>query len=283
MPSTTRTRRRAKNKPLLTARSADKYALYLEAVQDPEGESDRMARVYRRLRGRPARRLREDFCGTAAICCAWVKGGADRQALGVDLDPEPLAWGRKHHLGALRPGVRERVTLTRSNVLSPALSRRAGARFDIICGLNFSYWILRERAALLAYFRRARQALAAGGLLVLDFIGGSDVLVEQQERTRNRGFTYVWDQASYDPVRGDWTAHIHFEFRDGTALRRAFTYHWRLWTLPELRDMLLEAGYARVRTYLEGDAPGGGGNGVYSERSRGRADRSFLAYIVAER
>ena len=31
------------------------------------------------------------------------------------------------------------------------------------------------------------------------------------------------------------------------VLRRAFRYHWRLWTLPELREMLLAAGFNDVR------------------------------------
>lgn len=31
------------------------------------------------------------------------------------------------------------------------------------------------------------------------------------------------------------------------VLRRAFRYHWRLWTLPELREMLLAAGFDDVR------------------------------------
>lgn len=31
------------------------------------------------------------------------------------------------------------------------------------------------------------------------------------------------------------------------VLRRAFRYHWRLWTLPEVREMLLAAGFDDVR------------------------------------
>jgi len=42
------------------------------------------------------KRLREDFCGTGLFSCAWVKSAADREAVGVDLDPEVLAWSRAH-------------------------------------------------------------------------------------------------------------------------------------------------------------------------------------------
>ena len=31
------------------------------------------------------------------------------------------------------------------------------------------------------------------------------------------------------------------------VLRRAFRYHWRLWTLPEVREMLTAAGFDDVR------------------------------------
>lgn len=276
------TRRSSRRRPAPpSARTADRYRLYLDAVQDPPTEVARLSRLYRRLRGRHARTLREDFCGTAGICCDWARSRSGRAAVGVDIDPEPLAWATRHHLPGLSEARRARVRLVRDSVLS---ARVAGlGPFDIICALNFSYWVFRERAVMLRYFRNCRRALAPGGLLVLDFFGGSEVLSELRERTRNRGFTYVWDQADYDPVSGDWTAHIHFEFRDGTALRRAFTYHWRLWTIPELRDLLAEAGFRRVRVLLEGDAPGGGGDGVFRERRRGQADRSFIAYLAAER
>ncbi len=33
-------------------------------------------------------------------------------------------------------------------------------------------------------------------------------------------------------------------------LRRAFHYHWRLWTIPELHDMLMGAGFSRVNVWL---------------------------------
>lgn len=264
----------------LTARTADKYALYLESVQDPQGEAGRMARLYRRLRKRPAQTLREDFCGTAAICCAWARLGKAMHAVGVDIDREPLAWGRMHNLSKLGQAARGRVRMVRGNVLSERV-RRLG-RFDVICGLNFSYWVFRERPTMLRYMRSCRAALTRGGLLVLDYFGGSETLVEMRERTRNKGFTFVWDQDRYDPVTGDWRAHIDFEFRDGTALRRAFSYHWRLWTMPELRDLLLEAGFRRVRVLLEGDDARGGGNGVYREAKTGEAHRAFIAYLVAE-
>ena len=57
----------------ITARTADKYVLYESSVQDPAAEVKFVRRVYRKMFGKDATRLREDFCGTGAIACRWVK------------------------------------------------------------------------------------------------------------------------------------------------------------------------------------------------------------------
>ena len=75
------------------ASQADRHALYEQAVQDPERDVRFFSRVYRRLRGRDALRLREDFCGTAALCHAWVQSMPERTAVGVDLCQETMDWG----------------------------------------------------------------------------------------------------------------------------------------------------------------------------------------------
>jgi hypothetical protein len=36
-----------------------------------------------------------------------------------------------------------------------------------------------------------------------------------------------------------------------SVLEHAFTYDWRLWTLPELRELLLAAGFKEVKFYFE--------------------------------
>lgn len=262
----------------LTARTADKHVLYEEAVQAPEAEVDFMTRVYRARHRRGPVRLREDFCGTAANSCEWVKRGRGHEAIGVDLDRPTLLEHSRRHTGTLTADQRARLRLVHANVLSPALAR---ARVDAVLALNFSYWVFKERATMLAYFRRVRRALSRGGVFILDFFGGSDVHSEVQDRRRCKGFTYVWDQAHYEPLSGDYTCHIHFEFPGGTVIRRAFTYHWRLWTMPELRDLLHEAGFADVETYAEGTTKSGKGDGVFKKRDRHPCDRSFLAYLVA--
>jgi hypothetical protein len=239
---TTPTRRRRTQ-----AARADKYALYQQAVQDPEGDVARLGRMYERHFGRRPHLLREDFCGTAALACAWVAAHGEHRAVGVDLDPEPLAWGRRHNLARLTPHQAKRIRLLRGNVLGVR-----SARADLVVAFNFSYFLWKERAQLVRYFRRARASLASEGLLVLDAYGGPEA---QERRTETRdcdGFDYVWDQAHFDPITHETTCFIHFEFSDGSRKQRAFRYDWRVWTLPELQELLREAGFDATEVCWEG-------------------------------
>ena len=95
------------------------------------------------------------------------------------------------------------------------------------------------------YFARVRQALNPDGVFFLDAFGGPDASDLTKEKTKLDGFTYVWEQAEFEPVTSRILCHIHFKFPDGSKIKRAFTYDWRLWTLPELRELLTEAGFRR--------------------------------------
>ena len=97
------------------------------------------------------------------------------------------------------------------------------------------------------------------------------------------GFTYVWDQHSYDPITGDVVNHIHFRFPDKTRMEKAFTYEWRLWTLPEIQELLIEAGFTNVTVWWEGtEEDGDGGDGNFEPAERGEACEGWIAYITAE-
>lgn len=260
------------------AETADRYELYEEAVYDAGAEVDFLRETYARLRGRQARTYREDFSGAASAACEWVRRGPQCRAIGVDIDPEVLEWGRRHRLSRLRPAVRERVQLLNADVL-----RVRTGPVDVISALNFSYWVFKSRPEMLRYFRSAHRALNEQGLLVIDAFGGYEAFQEMEESTRHRRFTYVWDQAVYRPVTGEYQCHIHFRFPDGSRIDKAFSYEWRLWTLPELRELLTEAGFRRVTVYWEGDDGKGGGNGEFAPHAHGDADATWIVYIVAER
>jgi len=259
------------------AAAADKYDLYIRSVQSPEVEVTFFDRAFRGRYGRRPDTLREDFCGTAAVCYDWVRSSASRRAIGVDLDPEPLAWGAKRFGSTLRKDQAARLRLVPGDV------RKTPARAQVIAAQNFSYFCFQTRDALRKYFRHARRCLETEGMLVLDVLGGSEVIEdEREEETSVDKFTYVWHHVDFDPVSHRCHYAIHFRFRDGSELRNAFQYDWRLWSLPELRELLAEAGFSASDVYWEAtDRKTGEGNGVYRKRVRGDADPAWVVYLVA--
>lgn len=264
-------------KPKLADR-ADRHKLYEQAVQDADTEVEFLKDTFQSVRGRAARSLREDFCGTATVACKWAAANWRHTAIGVDLDPEVLDWGRKNNLAKLPEEAQQRVQLIQGNVLESP-----GRNLDIVTAMNFSYWIFKDRASLLRYFCSARAALAEDGLFLIDVYGGSDAYETMNETRKVNGFTYVWEQAEYDPISGHATCHIHFKFKDGSRLRRAFSYHWRLWSLPEIRELLEEAGFSNITVLWQGtDEETGEGNGEFLPVEQGENDPAWIAYVQAE-
>jgi len=257
---------------------ADKYDLYLRSVQSPDHEVGFFRRAYKSAYGTVPTVLREDFCGTAAVCCEWVKGKADRQAIGIDIDPVPLRWGKQNNLADLSPAARKRVRLVRTDV-----RRVEGPKADVLAAQNFSFNCFQKRSDLLTYFKAARRNLKRKGVMVLDVLGGPEVMEEDQQEIKSfRGYKYVWHQRSFDPINNRAVFAIHFRFPDGSELENAFVYDWRMWTLPEIRELLAEAGFARSEVYWEGTDPKTGeGNDVYRRRERAESDPAWVAYVVA--
>lgn len=233
-------------KPKFTAATADRHELYQLSVQASEHEVEVFDKLYRRAYKKKALTMREDFCGTALLCATWVKSDAKRTATGVDFSGETLDWGREHNINPLGDAA-SRATLLQEDVRAD----RAG-KFQLINALNFSYWTFRTRRELGEYFKKVHQALDDEGLFLLDAYGGWESQEPMLEpRKIAAGFTYVWDQHSFDPITHEVVNHIHFEFKDGTKLEKAFTYEWRYWTLPEIRELLVEAGFSKVRVYWD--------------------------------
>ena len=95
----------------------DRHVLYEAAVQSVEAGLDFMERIYRRQNGKRFKRFREDFCGTAALSCEWVKRRKSHQSWGIDLHAPTLAWGRRHRLAHFGDTA-ERVQLIEGDVLT---------------------------------------------------------------------------------------------------------------------------------------------------------------------
>jgi len=258
---------------------ADRHRLYQESVQDTEAEIDFIQETWEQLRNRPAELLREDFCGTANTACEWIRRDPQHHAVGIDLDAEVLEWGRSNNLEQLTPEQQTRIRLYRENVLD----FRAELA-DIALAMNFSYYLFLTRAELLEYFRSVLDGLMDDGILFLDAYGGYDAPREIVEERECEGFTYIWEQAAFNPIDATMTCHIHFKFEDGSRLDKAFSYHWRLWTLPEICELLDEAGFSETTVYWEGTDPETNeGDGVYQPATVGDADPGWVCYIVAQR
>lgn len=266
------------------AKRPDKYLLYQHAVQSPEVHVDWMLGAWKDLRrsGPAPKLLREDFCGTYAISCEWVKRSSEHRAIGLDLDPEPLAWGLKHNWKKLDSSQRGRVEAREANVLN---STARGA--DLLFVGNFSFFIFKERAQLLNYFRIARSALSSRGLFMLEMAGGPGMIAPLRERKTVRiedgkslkKFQYIWHQKKFDPISHDALYAIHFKLEDGSRLDDAFVYDWRLWSIPEVKDLLLEAGFSDAVVYWE-KTQRGEGTGDYVRMSAGDNAYSWIAYVV---
>lgn len=255
------------------SRDLDKFDLYTLCVQDPP----RMAEFLGAVHGGAARTLRDDFAGPGAIARAWVAMSPQRRAVAIDLDPVPL---KKLGRGAKVKGLVADV-------------RKAKAKADIICALNFGVCELHSRRDLMAYLTQARASLQTKGVLVCDLYGGSDRFIRSTSSKniridRSNTVRYRWVQEGGDETTGRVRNRIDFTVQDGPRTTRfpsAFTYDWRLWSIPELSDAMMDAGFASVEIHDRlGGARDAQDNLHVRPLQQGEPlDDPFVVYVVARK
>ncbi len=253
----------------------DKYDYYHRSVQAPDTDVEFLRDTYKEIRGSLPAVMREDFCGTFAVCCEWVKLGPKFQAHGVDLDPEPIEYGKSRNMEDLTLAQKARIELHWANVLESGLPRA-----DVVCALNFSYYIFKQRSTMLTYFKNALATLNPNGLFVIDCFGGSRCFEANEEETEHRTHTYYWDQVSFDPVTNEAMFYIHFKPKGQKKIEKVFTYDWRMWTIPELRELMNEAGFQKTFVYWEGTTRNGEGDGNFKQTEKGEECEAWIAYVV---
>ena len=265
---------------------ADPHDLYQKSVQSPENDMDFLAEYFKNFTGKTLRHFREDFCGTAYLSTYFVTQHAKNYAQGVDLDWPTLNWGIKHNISTLTPEQQQRISLVNANVLDVQQPRA-----QMIAALNFSYMVFHDRPTLLQYLTNAKESLQPGGVLVMDIWGGSEsqVLQEEAREIENSGdaqigdFIFTWDQDTFDPFTHLYTTRIHFSFSDESEIRNAFVYDWRLWTIPEVTELMAEAGFQDIHVLWEGTDPvTKEGTAIYERTEKGDADLAWIAYIVGQ-
>ena len=262
----------------LSKNRADKYRLYEWSVQEPDFEVELAVKQYRRRRGRRPHTLREDFCGTAAVACCWVGEHHKNLAIGLDLDATPLEWAREHSMPTLGSAA-ARLDLRQKDVRS--VTRPLA---DVVQAFNFSSYFFHPVSQLVRYLRCVRRSLAPGGIVMLDGYGGWESQQPLSERRTVKSpagtFGYTWEQADYNPIDSLARCHMHFELKNGKKMKRAFTYHWRLYAPAELSDALRAAGFKNIEVLWDFDDDVECSS--YKPTSKAENSPGWLFYIVAD-
>jgi hypothetical protein len=257
--------------------SFDKYYYYHKSVQSAESDVEFIRDTYKQLKKKTPRVFREDFCGTFALSCEWIKLSPQNKSIGLDLDPEPMEYGRTHYLPKLKPEQQSRMSLMETNVLNPGLPTA-----DIVAAMNFSYFCFKTREMMKSYFANVHRSLGDDGIFLIDCFGGKQCGDAIEDVTKHDGFNYYWDQTGFDPVTNEALFYIHFKIGK-VKHERVFTYDWRMWSIPELRDIMHEVGFKKTNVYWEGTAKDGSGNGEFTRTEKGESCDSWIAYIVGEK
>ena len=275
-------------KPKATqAERADRHDLYEAAVQSPEADCELFEGFFRDARGRMPKVMREDFCGTAKLSRTWCLGKRGRSAIGIDFDGPTLAQARARNLEPFAKQLGGRLQLVQADVLDVPPGEVDPA--DFIAALNFSFCVFKQREQLRRYFANAYGGLVDDGMLILEMFGGTKAIDLDDEERDLDDFIYHWEQESFNPLTNDIVCHIHFEFPDGSRIDKAFTYDWRLWSVPELRDLLREVGFRDVKIYWEKveDEPDEDdedgmmrGTGEYEVAEVAEQQDSWLVYVI---
>jgi len=257
-------------------RLPDRYDLYELSVTAPVPT----ARFLRAVHGGNPRVLREDFSGSGALSRGWVSQDPSARAIAVDADPEPLA----------RLKGQTAIKTVAKDVM------KAAEKADVIAATNFPVGYWHTRKALVAYLAHARSCLNRSGVLVCDTYGGADAFTAPHSTSASlrtpEGLRvkYTFEQVSADAATGRVLDALHFHLpaqrgRKARTLRDAFVYDWRLWSIPELRDAMLDAGFRSVDVYDRlGDALDQDGNAyVRPLTPDDRLDDNYVVYVAARK
>ncbi|XP_057955354.1 uncharacterized protein LOC131149184 [Malania oleifera] len=124
---------------------------------------------------------------------------------------------------------------------------------DIVCAFNYSSCCLHRRGDLILYFKHVLNALSKkGGIFVMDLYGGTSSECKLKLQRRFPHFTYIWEQAEFDIIQRRTRISLHYHLqKQQKRLRHAFSYSWRLWSLPEIKDCLEEVGFQSVHFWIQ--------------------------------
>lgn len=255
----------------------EKYTLYEASVQNPKTDISFINREYKKIYGKAPLVLREDFCGTGMMACAWVTQSKKHKAHGIDLDIEPISYGVENHLFKLKEEQQERMEYILGNVMASY-----DFKADVVVAFNFSYFLFKKRSELVKYFTQVKKHLKKDGAFFLDLFGGTETRKPLEETKRHKGHTYYWHCEKYNPLNADVLYYIHFKtHKDQIKHKKVFRYDWRMWDAREIKDILKDAGFNETIIYWEGVNKDGTGNGVFKQTTKAENCESWVTYICA--
>jgi len=197
----------------------------------------------------PGARVLDLACGPGAHAIALA--GRGHRVTGVDASSRLLARARA---AATREGARVEW------VEADMREFRRPESFDLVCSLYSSFGYF-DDGVNRRVLENVRASLAPGGSLVLDVLGKEATVRHWQGHRQQEVEGVLYDEQSTlteDPswMVSDWTV-----VRD--EVRHEFQVRQRLYSGPELRDLLLSVGFASVRL-----AGGLDGETSYDEAAR---------------
>jgi hypothetical protein len=117
-------------------------------------------------------------------------------------------------------------------------------------------------------------------MFAIDLFGGTEARQSLVEETEHANHSYFWDCDSYNPLTNECLYYIHFKVGK-KKYKRVFTYDWRHWTMPELVEIMEDAGFREIQTYWEGEDGDGGGDGKFFRTNKAENCESWVSYICA--
>ena len=100
------------------------------------------------------------------------------------------------------------------------------------------------------------------------------------EETEHDSHSYFWDCDDFNPLTNECQYYIHFKV-NGQKHEKIFSYDWRMWSIPEIKEILLDAGFSNVITFWEGEDEDGDGDGEFYVSRKEENCESWVTYIAA--